>query len=197
MQRWGNFQSGGGTSNLVVELSIFECALPIAPNPLSQEWPTYDELSKLPARDVELLSRVSANTRSGHRVAMRQVRRGVSKVKPTVEDRVDADGWDFFLDGESGLIASVEPVVGPDGISIDAGIDLRFRLPEGTDASSETTIDTNFSGWENYPATIFVSQSPRDKSRHLVVIGNVKLTNPGGWTLKKLDAAEKDEPKGE
>lgn len=182
----------GFPANLVVEIATYECILPGQKNQLATSWPTYSELAGLPAADIEILDRISANTKSGNRITMRNIQKSAS-VRSAEESKADAEGSTGpFLEGESGTIAEMDAVVGPDSISVDSNLTCRFRLAKPDGDLSEISFTTNFSSWENYPVVIFVSPSPRNKDKFLVVTGNVRVINFGGWAFEELKALREE-----
>lgn len=179
-------------SNVVVEITTAEYILPEGKGGAPRAWPTFHELTKIPAENVEVLSHISVNTKSGRKVLMRQVRNSASVTSASTPSGGDEEeGSDSrFRDGGSGTIVEVEPIVGPDGTTVDASVRYQFRFPQQDKELSEITFLTEFSTWESYPVVIFVSQSPRDKDRSFVVTANVRVVNYGGWAFDGLEAAD-------
>lgn len=183
----------GYPTNLMVEIVSYECALP-ANDGLESNWPTFSELSALPAADIVPMGRLSITTKSGRKVPMRQIEQtsgSHTKPQPTVDEKVDAEGWEQFSEGECGTIISVEPIIGPDAISIDLNINYRLRMPEVGGSFSEVSFTTEVSTRDAMTVVVYVAKSPRSSDKYLVVTANVRVDNDIRWHLK--DAGEKAE----
>ncbi len=179
-----------GPTNVAIEISAFECVIPSEGNAASANWPTYSDIKGLPTKCVKLLDRVSAVTRSGQRIAISHVINPASSKAsgdntPKDPEQAAADQT-LFQNGESGTKAEVETVVGPDNNTIDTNISYRFRKQSAGNAASEINFVTSFVSWDDYPTVLHVSPVQNQEGKFLVVVGNIRLVNPGGWNLKAL-----------
>ncbi len=172
----------GMGSNVVIDISTYECTFPAGENLLAQKWPTYDELTKLPAAALKLLDRASVATKTGTQVSLRQTYFSAVPHKSTE----NAENTDGFLEGEYGSIIKVEPVVGPDGVAIDASVEYCFRRQGKESSASEISFITNFNGWDDYPVVLYRVPSLDQPGKCTVVTGKVQLVNQGGWGQKAL-----------
>jgi hypothetical protein len=174
---------------LAVEISTLECLIPSENKAVSSSWPTYDDLQHLPDKNIKLLDRVAAVTKTGQRVSIQHIS-NPAPVKPSGGEQknsaqASADSL-IFQAGESGTKAEVEPVVGPDGVTIDVNISYRFRSQAVENAISELSSSTTFVTWDGYPIILQVSPVPNQEGKFLVVVGTVRLVNPGGWNTKEI-----------
>jgi len=182
-------------TNLAVEISTLECVIPAESKAASSSWPTYTDLKRLPDKNVKLLGRVAAVTKTGQRVSIQHVTNPAA-VKPSGGEQAKSSAQScanslIFQTGESGAKVEVEPVVGADGVTIDVNISYRFRSQRVGNAISEMSSSTSFTTWDDYPIVLQVSPVPNQDGKFLVVVGTVRLVNPGGWNFKELRDASK------
>jgi hypothetical protein len=178
--------TGGGPVappfNIAIEISTFECSLTAEYSSTEAPWPSYFKLIKSsPA--PQLLDRVSAVTKSGVRAAMNHVITTTSAA-PSAMPSAKTAGI-CFQDGEWGTISESEPVVGPDSKTIDANIIYRFRKPGANNAASEITLNTSFTANDGLPVVIWISPSPTEKGKFIVVVANIRLASYRDWGLEK------------
>lgn len=179
-----------GPTNLAIEITALECVIPSTGNGVSTNWPTYSDIKGMPAKHVRLLDRVSSVTRSGQRIAMSHVINPASSKasgdnSPKDPEQASADQT-LFQNGESGTKAEVEPAVGPDNITVATNISYRFRNQSAGDATTEVRFTTAFVSWDGYPVVLHVSPVQDQEGKFLVVVGNIRLVNPGGWNIKEI-----------
>lgn len=181
---------GGWALNVAAEISTLECILPKNANSAASNWPTYSDLKRLPGKNVKLLDRVSTVTRSGQRSRLDHV---LNPASPPASDGKSATDPEqaavdpsMFQKGESGTRVEVETTVGPDNNTVDTNISYRFRNQPAGNAASEISFTTSFASWDDYPVVLHVSPVQNQEGKFLVVVGNIRLVNPGGWNLKEL-----------
>lgn len=180
-----NLSEGGpvvSPSNIAIEISTFECALPAEYATTAAPWPSYFQLIK-DCPDRLLLDRVSTVTKSGIRAAMNHI---LSKSNPTpAATPAEKKAGETFQPGELGTIAESELVLGPDGQTVDANLTYRFRQMGAGNTPSEVTLNTSFTTTTGHPVVISVSPSPTEKGKFIVVVANIRLAGYRDWGLKK------------
>lgn len=179
-----------GPENVAIEISALECEMPTAGSETPGNWPAYHSIEALPEKRVKVLDRVSRVTRSGQRISISHVSISASPKNPDgkspTEPEHPASEQTGFHDGESGTKAEVETVVGPDNNTLSTNINYRFRRPDAGSSTSEIRFETSFASWDDYPVVLHVSPVQNQEGKFLVVVGNIRLVNPGGWNVKAL-----------
>jgi len=160
--------------NLAVEVSVFECGQNFS---ASEEWPTYEKFKSLPSGQVKPVDSVSGMAQSGERIALSHIiRSGDASLPPPPKHGEKKETPEIFKDGESGTVVEIESVMGPDGVTFDAVIDLHLRLANGK-ASSDYHASGSFVGKIGSPSILNVFPLSNDAGKSLIVIGTVRIVN--------------------
>lgn len=173
------------TSNIAIEVSTYQCKLPTEYSGSSASWPSYFRLIKSGV-DLKLLDRVSTVTKSGVRSTLNHVV-SATAATPSATPPVKADAKSF-RDGEYGTIAECETVMGPDGRTIDANVNYRFRQSGTNNAPSEITINTSFTTMDGLPVILSVSPSPSEEGKFNITIANIRTSSYCDWGFEKLSS---------
>lgn len=105
-----------------------------------------------------------------------------------------------FSGDESGTRVTVEPVIGPDSLSIDVSLDYRHRSQAGENqAPYEHNLTTMTAAWDGYPVVLQFVQSnePRGADgaqKYRALILKAQLVNFGGWPQRDPKSAVNSSP---
>jgi hypothetical protein len=165
--------------------------LPPAKHPTARTAPTIQDLRNLPAKKIRILDKVTAATKSGSRTQMKHLNVSATRTgkKSEEEEANEEDPSDCFRKGEYGLVAEWEPVVGPDGQTIDNIVNFRWRGGPATENSREIAMETSFTTSDGYPRILHSSSVPGAPGKYYVITGLVRLTAPRNFTLEDLKTA--------
>lgn len=121
------------------------------------------------------MSQVSAIAKSGFKITSRRTTTS-SESKPRSSND-DAEG---FRRDETGAIFTVEPIIGPDGHTVD--LDYHYRLKRGDQNAIEIDLDGIVCVHDGSPAVIHISPLETE-GRILVLIAGVRLVGFDGKRL--------------
>lgn len=176
-------------ANLTVELSIYECKLPVPVHPTEARLPTIANLESLPKEDVKSLDRVSCAAKSGQRVQLNQIRKSASaRLKVNKEQELEDEPSMLFAPGESGVKADWEVTIGPDGIITDSTVEFRWRGEPVDGHAAEIACNTSFTSREGSPIVLNATPVPNKPGSYLVAVGLVRIFSAREWTLEELKA---------
>ncbi|MEI8340138.1 MAG: hypothetical protein WCH43_01220 [Verrucomicrobiota bacterium] len=186
---WSDGGVTNGPRNVLIDLSTFECDLPVNDNSDAAHRPTYSDLLRLPKKNIKLLDRVNVVTKSGQRSTVNHLKNPASNKPPGTEFEKDFNPKpsesNSFHKGESGTLAEVEPQVGPDDTTIDVNLSYRFRTQSEGNGASEVSFATSVTSWDDYPVVLHVSPVQNHAGKYIVVVMTPQLINSGGWKLKE------------
>ncbi len=167
--------------NIVIEITTFESTIPAEFRKPTSKWPSFTELERLAGAEMQMLDRVSATTKSGNRSVIKNRDGFVSRPKPNAADQPDEKDEETFREGESGTQVEVEPVIGPDGVTIDISLSYQFRLPPRGNKISELSFNSDYVCTEGNPVILQIAQVPGQPDKFLIVVATAKFINAAGW----------------
>jgi hypothetical protein len=188
---------GGGSefsiSAMEIEISAYECAMPGSANAMTLPKPTFSDLQKLPAGSIKLLDSISFIAHTGQRSIASHITSNTDtpagNPPQTAITAAPANSTTPFSAGAVGSKLEIEPLEEPDCSSENR---LIYHLRINPESSKEiTTIDlqTEFAAWDDYPVTINFSPIQNQEGKFIAVVARIRLVNPGGWKLPKIDSA--------
>jgi hypothetical protein len=164
--------------NAVVEFVAWECLSPPKTSREPQKTLTLPEIRRLTADKVRVVSQVSVIGRSGGANSVRQTETVPPPGGAALEDEDEAE----FRPGEFGTGITVEPVVGPDGMTIDLAYRYHLRVARPGDSNLELDLTGDITLRDGLERIVHVSPlSP--EGRHLVVIARISLKDYNGTPL--------------
>lgn len=180
-----NGEPPGVAAAVDIEISAIECSLPTSKPPPSPGQSSYVEFCKAAGNSMKLLDRVSVLGQSGQRCFVHHIIDPSSTGKAAVDTKKSSDSASSFALGESGSKVEVEPVIGPDLVTMDFSIVYRFRHKVENQVS-DVEFTTSFAAWDDYPLVLHVSPVPNHEGKFVAVIARARIVNPGGWKLKDV-----------
>ncbi len=158
---------------------------------------SYANLRKLAGNSWQVIDRQILTTKSG---MLAKHSAGVnSGQSPFVENKDEeaseptSGTWKprSFSGDEFGTRIGVEPVIGPDSLSIDLSIDYRHRSKAGENRTPfEINLNTMTAVWDGYPVVLQLVQSSESKGidgaqKYRALILKAQLVNSGGWPQRE------------
>lgn len=177
----------GAFGNIAIEFSVYECALLLDAAGGMKQWPTYAELTSLPAASRKFLDNVSVMGKSGQRMTFERISEAIAKEpkqEASSESQEIDDESEGFRDGELGTKAEADVVVGPDGVSVDVAATYRSRFLGSDGKWSEVSFVNNFQCQEGYPLVIYASALKGQEGKFVVVTATARVLNEGGWKVR-------------
>jgi hypothetical protein len=166
-----------------VDIIALDCPTPVSSEAANPKWPTLEDIHKMPASEVRVLSQVSVLVKSGLRISARQTSFADGKEKPHPNPGTESEN---LQPGESGTKLEVEAVVGPDGLTVDLSYWYQLRRPVSSGTWSELNLSGAMVVQDNSSRIIHVSPL-ETKGRSLVLIAGVRMLDfdgtktPSSW----------------
>jgi hypothetical protein len=160
--------------NPAVDIIALDCPVPASTGTSHGQWPTLEELRKLPASEIKVLSQISVLAKSGIRITSRQTYFADEGAEPNPGKENEN-----FQPGEFGARLEVEAVVGPDGLTVDLNYRYQLRRP----VSGRTFSELDLSGAllvQDNSSRIFHMSPLETEGRVLVLIAGVRMLDFDG-----------------
>ncbi|HWB58552.1 MAG TPA: hypothetical protein VG733_03630 [Chthoniobacteraceae bacterium] len=151
--------NAAGPCQVRVDLSAYEFSLPKANAPNIEKF-TFSDLENLPRELVRPLGSAFLVTKSGQRATSSLV---LNPAPPDKAKNPRVDVLAGFQPGETGVMLVAEPVVGPDGTTVDAQTQFIIRTGmknPGDTEKMDLNFENTFTAKDNTPMLIRVSRRP-------------------------------------
>lgn len=160
-------------TNPAVEIIAWDCPIPPGPNKIL----TPSEVRQ--TAKARILSQISVIGRSGFLSSARKIEKATSAEGVVSEEKEGTE----FLSGEFGAKVSVEPIVGPDGATIDLAYRYRLRLEQPGGTWSELDLAGDITLRDGVERILYVC--PFGEGRQLAVIAQIRLKDYHGVSVAR------------
>lgn len=179
-------------TQIAISLRTFECALPAKRSAQPFVPLEMADLRQIPQTDIKLLDQVATVTRSGLRASLRHTFSATAATSPKTETPQNREeSLASFAPNEYGTKASVEPVVGADGLTIESKIEYLFRSASGPTEASDFTYVGSSVHIDGNPVVVFSTPCEDQSGKHLVVVASIQLITHDGHRVRNPGFPEK------
>jgi hypothetical protein len=151
-----------GAMSVEITLSVVDFRLSVGTANPDAHW-TYPDLKKKAIGALTVRSTLTFLTRSGQTVVSSAITRKRKEVAAETERPAEPkpEKPAVFETGESGMRATVEPVIGPDNISIDVNLDCSYRSERAeTGEVDEFNVVTSLQAVTGAPTIVRMAKAP-------------------------------------
>ncbi len=171
---------GGMSMNLRNEISIVSLGTP--KNRFGRPAPTFAELKKQAGESWREIFSMEVVSRSGlTATATSGTGKAIASKPDTENSKVKAPELPHDASGSS---FAIEPIVGPDGWTIDATLSFRHQGVIGENKPLNISYDGGATLWDNYPQILQLVEATESTPAYAVIL-RITIALPSTWPVRE------------